>query len=178
MGYAFESFEPEECELTSTEPGSVAGSCAGFDRLFGHRLAVANLEMRVPVLGTPQFGLLNFPFLPTEFVLFADAGLAWNSLDEVDFDFVRSGGKRVPVFSAGASARFNIFGFLILEAYYAYPFQRPDKGSALGLPALTRLVVAAGSTLSATWQWARAPVGSPALSLSMPQHSLVRILTT
>ena len=131
-GYAFESFEPEECELTSTEPGSVAGSCAGFDRLFGHRLAVANLEMRVPVLGTPQFGLLNFPFLPTEFVLFADAGLAWNSLDEVDFDFVRSGGKRVPVFSAGASARFNIFGFLILEAYYAYPFQRPDKGAHWG----------------------------------------------
>ncbi len=131
-GYAFESFEPEECELSSIEPGSVAGSCAGFDRLFGHRLAVANLEMRVPVLGTPQFGLLNFPFLPTEFVLFADAGLAWNSLDEVDFDFVRSSGKRVPVFSAGASARFNILGFLILEAYYAYPFQRPDKGAHWG----------------------------------------------
>ncbi len=131
-GYAFESFEPEECELSSIEPGSVAGSCAGFDRLFGHRLAVANLEMRVPVLGTPQFGLLNFPFLPTEFVLFADAGLAWNSLDEVDFDFMRSSGKRVPVFSAGASARFNILGFLILEAYYAYPFQRPDKGAHWG----------------------------------------------
>ena len=131
-GYSYESFEPEECAITSFEPGAVAGNCAGFDRLFGHRLAVANLEMRVPVLGTPQFGLLNFPYLPTEFVLFADAGLAWNDLDEVDFDFVRSGGKRVPVFSAGASARFNILGFLVLEAYYAYPFQRPDKGAHWG----------------------------------------------
>ena len=28
----------------------------------------------------------------------------------------------------GASARFNVFGFMLLEAYYAYPFQRPDKG--------------------------------------------------
>ncbi len=131
-GYSYESFNVEECSLTSLEHGAVAGSCAGFDRLFGHRLAVANLEMRVPVLGTPQFGLVNFPYLPTELVLFADAGLAWNNLDDVDFDFVRSGGKRVPVFSAGASARFNILGFLILEAYYARPFQRPDKGAHWG----------------------------------------------
>ena len=131
-GYSYESFDVDECSLTSVESGAVAGNCAGFDRLFGHKLAVANLEMRVPVLGTPQFGLINFPYLPTEFLLFADAGLAWNHADEVNFDFVRSGGKRVPVFSAGAGARFNIFGFLILEAYYANPFQRPDKGPHWG----------------------------------------------
>ena len=131
-GYSYESFEPEECAITSFEPGAVAGTCAGFDRLFGHRLAVANFEVRVPVLGTPQFGLLNFPYLPTEFALFADAGLAWNELSEVDFDWERSGGKRVPVFSVGASARVNIFGFLILESYYAIPFQRPDKGAHWG----------------------------------------------
>ena len=131
-GYAYESIEQQECDNSSEELGLARGNCPGFDRLFGHRLAVANLEMRVPLLGTPQFGLLNFPYLPTEFVLFADAGLAWNDLDEVDFDFVRSGGKRVPVFSAGASARFNILGFLVLEAYYAFPFQRPDKGAHWG----------------------------------------------
>jgi Tol biopolymer transport system component len=131
-GYAYESFNPEECAITSFEPGAVAGTCAGFDRLFGHRLVVANLEMRVPLLGTPQFGLINFPFVPTEIVLFADAGVAWNELSEVDFDFQRSGGKRVPVFSVGASARINIFGFLILESYYALPFQRPDKGGHWG----------------------------------------------
>jgi Tol biopolymer transport system component len=131
-GYAYESFKPEECAITSFEPGAVAGTCAGFDRLFGHRLVVANLEMRVPLLGTPQFGLINFPFVPTEIVLFADAGVAWNELSEVDFDFQRSGGKRVPVFSVGASARINIFGFLILESYYALPFQRPDKGAHWG----------------------------------------------
>ncbi len=131
-GYSYESFDPDECAITSFEPGAVAGTCAGFDRLFGHRLVVANMELRVPVLGTPQFGLINFPYLPTEFALFADAGLAWNELSEVDFDFVRSGGKRVPVFSVGASARVNIFGFLILESYYAFPFQRPDKGAHWG----------------------------------------------
>ena len=131
-GYAYESFNQEECLISSFEPGAVPGDCAGISRLFGHRLVVANLEMRVPVLGTPQFGLINFSFLPTEFVLFADAGLAWNNLSEVDFDFQRSGGKRVPVFSVGASARVNILGFLILESYYALPFQRPDRGGHWG----------------------------------------------
>ena len=131
-GYAWESFEPGECAISSFEPGAVEGSCAGTDRLFGHRIVVANMEMRIPVLGSPQFGLLNFPFLPTELVFFADAGLAWTDISEVDFDFVRSGGKRVPVFSTGVSARVNIFGFLILESYYAYPFQRPDKGAHWG----------------------------------------------
>ena len=40
--------------------------------------------------------------------------------------------KRVPVFSAGISARMNILGYMVLEAYYAYPFQRPQKGAHFG----------------------------------------------
>ena len=131
-GYSFESFRASECAATASEPGAVAGTCPGFDRLFGHRLGVVNLEIRVPLFGTPRFGLFNFPYLPTEIFTFADVGLAFNSLDEVDFNFVRSGGRRVPVFSVGAGARFNIFGFLILEAYRAYPFQRPDRGPHWG----------------------------------------------
>ena len=38
----------------------------------------------------------------------------------------------VPVVSTGVAARFNILGYLILEAYYAYPFQRPVKGAHWG----------------------------------------------
>ena len=131
-GYSYESITPQECEVASIEPGSVAGNCPVFDRLFGHRLAVANLEMRIPLFGTPQFGLLEFSYLPTELLFFADAGMAWNNIEEVELDFVRSSGKRVPVFSAGAGARFNIMGFLVLEVYYAYPFQRPTKGPHWG----------------------------------------------
>ena len=33
---------------------------------------MVNAEIRVPFLGTEQFGLLNFPYLPTELVAFAD----------------------------------------------------------------------------------------------------------
>ena len=135
-GYSFESFNGQdganECAISALEPNAVAGTCPGFDRLFGHRIAVANLEFRVPLLGVPRFGLINFPYLPTEIFGFADAGMAYNDFSEVKFDFVRSGGQRVPVFSAGFGARFNLFGFLILEAYRAYPFQRPDKGAHWG----------------------------------------------
>jgi len=103
-----------------------------FDRLFGHRLGVVNFEVRVPFFGNERFGLINFPYLPTELFTFADAGVAYNSFGEVNFDFVRSASQRVPVFSVGAGARVNLFGFLILEAYRAYPFQRPEKGPHWG----------------------------------------------
>jgi len=135
-GYSYESFTgqsgADECATSGLEPGAVVGQCPGFDRLFGHRLGVVNLEFRVPLLGTPRFGLISFPYLPTEIFGFADAGVAFNDFSDVRFNFVRSGGQRVPVFSMGGGARFNIFGFLILEAYWAHPFQRPEKGSHWG----------------------------------------------
>jgi Tol biopolymer transport system component len=131
-GYSFESFDQAECNSTQLDPGAATGTCPGFDRLFGHRLVVTNLELRVPLLGMERFALLNFPYLPTEIFVFGDVGFAFNDFSEVKFDFVRSGGQRVPVFSTGAGARFNILGFLILEAYWAHPFQRPERGSHWG----------------------------------------------
>ena len=38
----------------------------------------------------------------------------------------------VHVFSTGASARFNLLGVLILEWYYAIPWQRPERGGHFG----------------------------------------------
>jgi len=119
-GYSIGSFHASECSGTS--------DCPEFDRLVGSRLAVANLELRVPLFGTPQFGLIDFPLLPTELSAFVDAGAAWTGDDGVSFDFARRSADRIPVFSAGLSARVNLLGYLVLEAYYAYPFQRPDRG--------------------------------------------------
>ena len=142
-GYDYSSFEPEECVTSQSGPGS-GGSCPVRNRLFGHKLAVASMEFRVPLLGVEQYGLINFPFVPTELVLFADGGLAWDSnLTNIDGTIMdipddpvlklsRSATERIPVFSTGVGARFNILGFLVLEAYYAYPFQRPDKGAHWG----------------------------------------------
>lgn len=123
-GYAWESFENSECSAGS----SATNSCPTINRLRGQRIGLMNLEMRIPFIGVEEYGLINFPFLPTELVAFADAGLAWNTNDQFNLDFSRSASDRVPVMSTGVSLRSNLLGFLILEAYYAYPWQRPDKG--------------------------------------------------
>lgn len=140
-GYAVESFDPDECTQASGFIGQGSG-CPEFDRLIGSRLAVMNLELRVPLFGVPGYGLINMPFLPTEIAPFVDAGLAWWGGDaEVSpgvpyqrprLAFETNSPDRVPVVSAGISARMNILGYLILEAYYAKPFQRPGKGWHLG----------------------------------------------
>ncbi len=126
-GYAYESFTQDEC-LASGQGADAASSCPTFDRLFGQRVGVANFELRVPFIGVKQFGLIDFPFLPTELVLFADGGLAWDDDNPATLEFSRSSTARVPVFSTGISARINILGVMVLEAYYAYPWQRPEKG--------------------------------------------------
>jgi len=122
-GYDPNSFSANECTTTESED-----SCPEFNRLYGHRIGVANLEMRVPFLGVEDLGVFNFPYLPTELVAFADMGFAWNSNDPVEFRFDTDTPDRVPVFSVGVSARTNLLGFLILESYYAFPFQRQSKG--------------------------------------------------
>ena len=51
-------------------------------------------------------------------------------LDMLKFD--RDTIERVPVVSVGPAVRLNILGYMIFEIYYAYPFQRPDKGGHFG----------------------------------------------
>jgi len=127
-GYAFESFDAAECGEPIQGLPAGSSSCPTFDRLFGHRLAVGSLELRIPLIGVERLGLINFPFLPTELVLFADGGLAWDPANPPTLEWSRSSSARVPVFSTGVSARVNVLGFMILEAYYANPWQRPEKG--------------------------------------------------
>ena len=123
-GYAFDSFDQNrECTVSLT-----GSSCAEIDRLFGHRLGVFNVELRLPFTGIEEFGLINFPYVPIEFTAFTDVGMAWDSERPATVMWSRDSGDRIPLVSSGVSARFNVLGFLILEAYYAYPWQRPEKG--------------------------------------------------
>ena len=118
-GYGATSFDVSECT------GGETGSCPEFDRLAGSRIAVANMELRVPLIGTSEFGLIDFPYLPTELSLFVDGGAAWSSGQSPSLHFDRNTTDRVPVFSTGVSARINLMGSFILELFYAYAWQRP-----------------------------------------------------
>jgi Tol biopolymer transport system component len=120
-GYSVQTFDPDECSI-------LVSSCPAYERLTGSRALVANTEIRVPLLGTEQFGLLNFPYLPTELVGFIDGGVAWTGGSSPTWDFQRRSDDRIPIFSTGTGVRMNVMGYLVMQVYYAYPFQRPDKG--------------------------------------------------
>ena len=128
-GYDANNFTPEECTQSGN---STTSTCPQFDRLLGSKIGVANFEVHFPLFGVREFGLINFPYLPTDIGPFFDAGVAWTKNDPVDFTLSRDSPKRIPVFSTGISARMNILGYMVLEAYYAYPFQRPEKGAHFG----------------------------------------------
>jgi Tol biopolymer transport system component len=149
-GYGYGSFTNDECAAASS--GASVG-CPAFDRLFGSKVAVANAEFRIPLFGTEGFGLLNFPYLPTEVSPFFDAGVAYTNAQGPDFRFATSAPvpsscqgtptnaqvqayypctSRIPVFSTGVSFRMNLMGYAILEAYLAHPFQRPQKNWVWG----------------------------------------------
>jgi hypothetical protein len=126
-GYSAESFDPAECTTNQSNPNS----CPEFDRLVGSRLMAASAELRIPVLGTDRLGLIRSP-LPVEISPFVDAGVAWSRGDNPTFEFARTSSSRIPVFSAGVSARANLFGYAVIEAYYAHPFQRPSRNWVFG----------------------------------------------
>ena len=133
-GYNIRSFEAGECP-----PGE---GCI-YESLLGTRIATASAELRIPLFGPGEIALIDFPYLPTEIAFFGDAGLAWTGQQGPTFEFKErpnlldpgnpnSRSERIPVTSAGISTRFNILGYMILEMYYAYPFQRPEKGAHFG----------------------------------------------
>ncbi|MCM2315592.1 MAG: BamA/TamA family outer membrane protein [Thermoanaerobaculia bacterium] len=104
-------------------------NCPEVARLLGSKMAVLNVEFRVPLLGPREFGLIEAPYFPTEFIAFAEGGAAWTEDESVDWTFERETAARVPVFSAGIALRTVLGGVLPLQFYYAFPFQRPEKDS-------------------------------------------------
>jgi len=126
-GYPIESLHSSEC---TPQPGGSA--CPEQDRLIGSKIAVANMEVRLPLFGFEGYGLIHLPALPTELVFFADAGAAWTQNDNVRWVFDSHAVDRVPVVSTGVAARILLLGALPIEFYYAKPFQRPQENAVFG----------------------------------------------
>ena len=119
-----------------------------FDELFGSKMVVANLELRLPFTGPERLALIKSSVLFTELALFADAGMAWYRFDQFDgpiFRLDREGNPFInpqtgeplidffqarPIFSTGVSMRVNVFGAMVVEPFYAFPFRTdPRDGS-------------------------------------------------
>jgi len=129
---------------------SNSSATQGFNvnQLMGSRIAVVNLEARLPFTGPEKLAAIKSGILFSDLNVFFDAGLAWNAGDEIAFKTQPSkigtetnpdGSQvdiyeRVPAMSAGVSLRVNIFGYFVLEPYYAVPFNRKDiKFGTFGL---------------------------------------------
>ncbi len=156
-GYGYNSFTSDECTVAgSTTTQQQAAGCPAFQRLFGSKVGVINIELRIPVFGVEGFGLINFPYLPMEMSPFFDAGVSYTNNQAPNWQLTRFANDipsscaaptssqqaqqqsfypcadRIPVFSTGVSFRFNLMGYAILEAYAAHPFQRPTKNWVWG----------------------------------------------
>ncbi|WP_421943767.1 peptidase MA family metallohydrolase [Pedobacter sp.] len=123
------------------------------NQLSGSKMAVFNFEVRLPFTGPKKLSAIPSKFLFSDLNLFFDAGVAWTNDTKVAFkneptyvttpiigaDGTQTGTyqattERVPVMSVGLSLRVNVFGYFVLEPYYAIPFQRKDvKAGVFGL---------------------------------------------
>jgi hypothetical protein len=112
-------------------PGAPAGTCPVYDRIVGSRIAAGSAEVRLPLLGTKEFGLINAPAVPTELEGFVDVGTAWTSGHTPKLTFKTNTPERVPVVSVGIGTRI-LLSYIPIEIYAAKPFQRPSKNIVYG----------------------------------------------
>lgn len=129
-GYSFSSiFNELACQQDQT------GSTCEIGYLYGTRMALGSAEIRLPLLGPEILGVSTFEYLPTDLVLFSDVGVAWTHENFDTFALrttvpgqtdasIAEEVTAKPVMSAGLSARVNLLGALVFEAFYARTFQR------------------------------------------------------
>ncbi len=114
-----------------------SSSTLDYDRLFGSKMIVANVELRFPILRLLGLGKGYFGAWPLEAYGFYDAGIAWANTpgnpywggtvpEDVKPWFL--GGDRKPITSAGVGLRTNLFGMVVLGVNYVYPFQDRPQG--------------------------------------------------
>jgi hypothetical protein len=126
-GYEPGTFRLDEC---TQQAGS--NDCPEYSRLLGSRVGVLNAEFRIPLLGSDRFGLIPLNFLPVEVAPFVDAGVAWTQGESPSLRFDRDTPDRVPVVSTGVTSRVNLFGYAVLEVFWARALHRPERGAMWG----------------------------------------------
>jgi Tol biopolymer transport system component len=127
-GHTSGSYYRHECSTTSGDVNSVTG-CTALDQLVGTEIAVANLELRFPVLNSfLGIGPQGLPYV--DGVAWIDYGVAWNQGNTLAFSVnpddtpLQQLNTRVPVTTLGFGLRMNLFGYIILRGDLAFPQDR------------------------------------------------------
>lgn len=133
-GYGYGSVT-NACQNELAGGNDDGAECQVYEELFGSRLAVANLELRLPMFR--QIIVRNAVGLPPlEAIAFLDAGTSWGAVMERDGSEIelnptwrrgpQPGNDQGILMSGGVGARANLFGYVIVEAVYVNAFDRPE----------------------------------------------------
>jgi outer membrane protein assembly factor BamA len=93
-------------------------------------VAVANIELRFPLLRRVELGFLPVDLPPLDGLFFYDAGLAWSRGQRVSaskptgYDLLRD---RYPLRSYGFGLRLNLFNYAIVRWDYAVPIDQAGR---------------------------------------------------
>ena len=104
-------------------------SCAAA-RLIGSRVAIANAELRFPLVRQFYFAIIPFPLPPVDGLAFYDVGLAWSAGNELETTRPSSGdltNVRYPLRSYGFGLRVNLFNFALARWDYSVPLDIDRK---------------------------------------------------
>jgi Tol biopolymer transport system component len=112
--------------LTCPIVGASTWNCSAI-QLLGSRVALANAELRFPLIRRVELGLLPMALPPLEGLFFFDAGVAWSRGQTVYGsrpDTYDAGTMRYPLRSYGFGLRLNLFNYAILRWDYAVPLDQ------------------------------------------------------
>jgi Tol biopolymer transport system component len=111
--------------LDFAEPNTNGGKQPlSINDLVGSQMYVGNVEIRFPLTGPERLAGIKSRFLFSDLNLFTDGGIAWGNYE----GYYNSSNGRSPaeskfIFSSGISLRVNLFGYLVLEPFFAIPWQ-------------------------------------------------------
>jgi Tol biopolymer transport system component len=106
--------------------GASSVNCSA-TQLLGSRVAVANAELRFPLVRRFELGLLPIALPPLDGLFFFDAGMAWQkgqTLYAKRPSMYDASQMRYPLRSYGAGLRLNLFNYAILRWDYAVPLDQ------------------------------------------------------
>jgi Tol biopolymer transport system component len=107
--------------------GASSVNCSAV-QLLGSRVAVANAELRFPLIRRIELGLLPMALPPLDGLVFYDVGMAWSKDEQVylgrpaNYD---PAVQRFPLRSYGFGLRLNFFNYAIMRWDYAVPLDHP-----------------------------------------------------
>ncbi|GAC1516545.1 MAG: DPP IV N-terminal domain-containing protein [Gemmatimonadaceae bacterium] len=124
-GYDRDNFTVYNCAGLGASPDACNAT-----KLLGSRVALANVELRFPVIRRLDLGLIPIALPPVDGLVFFDAGLAWYSGQRVLASRPEIGDNnatRYPLRSYGFGLRANLFNFAIIRWDYAKPLDSPGQ---------------------------------------------------